>query len=221
MYQPSFKKKYGLILQDEPYRTIGPLKKDTVFFFFQQIYPEYYIDEKIQLEPYINRSRRIRFQARPCPKKEGILLGFNLRYVEEGKVGSSGSSSDIPLLHWKGAITFIKSAKAKMGWNVFDLLANASVNEDKELAIKVDREIEACKDGIEWARKVMANPEKATRECKAKLGEEMFDMLSNIDKVDNIQRRAHEAYMRCRDDLSMLGLSLEPNNHEEQGFAQD
>ncbi len=206
---------YGLILQDEPYRTIGPLKKDTVLFFFQQIYPEYYIDEKIQLEPHLDRSRRIRFQARPCPKKEGVLLGFNLRYVEEGKEGSSGN--DIPLLHWKGAITFIKSAKAKMGRKVFDLLANASVNEDKELAIKVDEEIEACKKRIEWARNVMANPEKATRECKAKLGEEMFGMLSNIDQVDNIQRRAHEAYMRCRDDLSMLRLSLEPNK---QGFAQ-
>lgn len=201
----------GVILQDEPYRNIGPLKTDKVFFTFQHIHPNFNIDENIMLEPYFDRNRRIRFQARSSSKKEGVLDGFNLRYVEETGDRDSSRGCDIPLLHWKGAITVIKSAKARMGWNVFDLLTKASVNEDKELANKVENEIKACTKRIEFARSIMANPEKAKRECKAKLGEEMFDMLSNIDKVDNIQRRAKEAYMRCRDDLSVLGLSLESN----------
>ena len=152
-----------------------------------------------------------------------MLNGFNLRYVDEVKVGveegldGSASGGDIALLHWKGALTMIQSAKARLGWNVFDLLSNASLKEDKALATKVENEIEGCNKRIEFARKVLT--EKATRECRAKLGEELYDMLSNIDKVDNIQRRADEAYFRCRNELSTLGLSLEPNKIEEQDIS--
>jgi hypothetical protein len=216
---------YGVILQDEPYRNLGMSKQDTVFFYFHQIYPEHYLDDKIKLEPYIDKSRRIRFQARQCPRREGVLNGFNLRYVDEVKVGveegldGSASGGDIALLHWKGALTMIQSAKARLGWNVFDILSNASLKEDKALATKVENEIEVCNKRIELARKILNNREKATRECKAKLGEELYDMLSNIDKVDNIQRRADEAYFRCRNELSTLGLSLEPNKIEEQDIS--
>jgi hypothetical protein len=226
MYQHSYKRMSGVILQDEPFRSIGPLKKDIVGFTFKHIYTKFQIDDKIKMEPYIDKRRRVQFQAWPSLKREGQLNGFNIRYDDEeteieeggsgGSAGRGGGGSDIPLLHWTGAFTLIQSAKAKLGRNVYDLLSKASMKEDKALAKKVENEMAACNKRIVWARKSVSNPTKATRECKARLGEEMYDMLSNIDKVDNVQRRADEAYFRCRDSLSTLGLSVEPNNNQNE-----
>lgn len=225
--QNSYKLMSGVILQDEPFRSIGPLKKDTVGFTFKHIYTKFQINDKIKMEPYIDKRRRVQFQAWPSLKREGRLNGFNIRYYDDGATetegggsgggaGGGGEGSDIPLLHWTGAFTVIQSAKAKLGRNVYDLLSKASIKEDKKLAKKVEKEMAACNNRIVWARESLSNPTKATRECKARLGEEMYDLLSNIDKVDNIQRRADSAYFRSRDCLSTLGLSLEPNNNQNE-----
>lgn len=194
----SFEKMYGVLVQDSQYHTIGPIKNDKVFFHFINIYPELRINEDIKLDPVIDVKRRFQFQARKHSTQENVLEGFNLRY--EG-------GDDIPLIHWSGSIVLIKKAKATLGHDIYDILSKSSGKDTKQIARKVDDAIATCNKRVVWAKEQIINPTKAARERKARFGNEIYELLWNIARVDNIQLRTDEAYNRCLKDLSALGLT--------------
>jgi hypothetical protein len=190
-------KMYGELIQDEKYHNIGPYNQERVFFHFTKVYPEIRMNEDIRLDPRIDVTKRVQFQARKHPTKEGVLDGFNIRY-EDGK--------DIPLIHWSGSIVLIKKAKAKLGHDIFNILNNPLEKDAEQIAKKVDKTINTCKLRVDWAQKQITNPGKVKMERKGRLGTEIYDLLMDIVMVDNIQLRTAEACRRCHADLSSLGL---------------
>jgi hypothetical protein len=206
----SFGKMFGILIQDSQYHNIGPLKQENVFFHFAKIYPEIKMNEDIQLEPVIDLKKRFQFQARKHSKKEGVLEAFNLRY--EG-------GDDIPLIHWTGSLVLIKKAKATLGHDIYDILSKSSEKDAKQVARKVDDAISTCNKRVVWAKEQITNPRKAVMERKARFGNEIYELLWNIARVDNIQQRTDDAYNRCLEDLSALGLT-ETNHEKELGFDE-
>ena len=190
-------KMFGELIQDEQYHNIGPYNQERVFFHFTKVYPEIRMNEDIRLDPRIDITKRVQFQARKHPTKDGVLDGFNIRY-EDGE--------DIPLIHWSGSIVLIKKAKAKLGHDIFNVLNNPLEKDAEQIAKKVDKTIATCKLRVDWARKQITNPGKVKMERKGRLGTEIYDLLMDIVMVDNIQLRTAEACRRCHADLSSLGL---------------
>jgi hypothetical protein len=189
---------YGILIQDSQYHNIGPLQQDRVFFHFSKIYPDVRINDDIKLEPAFDVKKRFQFQARKHPTKEGVLDGFNIRY--EG-------GEDIPLIHWSGSLVLIKRAKARLGHDIYDILTNSSEKNEEHTTRTVDESIATCNKRVVWAKNQIINPEKAARERKARFGSEIYDLLHNIARVDDIQKRTDDAYNRCLDDLFALGLT--------------
>ena len=189
---------YGVLVQDSQYHTIGPFNQEKVFFHFINIYPEIRINEDIKLDPVIDVKKRFQFQARKHSTQEGVLEGFNLRY--EG-------GEDIPLIHWSGSLVLVRRAKAKLGHDLYDILSKSSEKDTKQIAKEIDNAIATCNKRVVWAKEQIINPRKAAKERKARFGNEIYELLWNIARVDNIQRRTDEAYNRCLEDLSALGLS--------------
>ena len=201
-------KMYGEIVQDEEFRDVGPVKKKKVFLHFDQIYHEL-PTQGVGMKPFIEMSRRVQFQAKPDLNNKDQLNAFNVRY-EGGK--------DIPLLQWPQVKTVIKKLKARLGHNIYGILSeNAKGKDYKEITKKVLREGEKCNEHIELARKQISNKDHASNAIKARLGDDIYYFLSNIEKVDNIQRETDAAYFQCVSDLNTLGLNLRPRSGGELG----
>ena len=65
---------------------------------------------------------------------------------------------------------------------------------------------------IEWVRSQLIDSNFIIRECKAELGNEVFDILENIFQIDDVQRKVDEAFVRCErtlDELELLGIRQE------------
>lgn len=201
-------KMYGEIVQDEVYRDVGPVKKKKVFLHFDRIYHEL-PTQGVGMKPFIEMSRRVQFQAKPDLNNKDQLNAFNVRY-EGGK--------DIPLLQWPQVKTVIKKLKARLGHNIYGILSeNAEGKDYKEITKKVLREGEKCNEHIELARKQISNKDHASKAIKARLGDDIYYFLSNIEKVDNIQRKTDAAFFQCVSDLNTLGLNLRPRSGGELG----
>eukprot|EP00578_Thalassiosira_sp_NH16_P005679 CAMPEP_0181138584 /NCGR_PEP_ID=MMETSP1071-20121207/34325_1 /TAXON_ID=35127 /ORGANISM="Thalassiosira sp., Strain NH16" /LENGTH=312 /DNA_ID=CAMNT_0023225431 /DNA_START=202 /DNA_END=1140 /DNA_ORIENTATION=+ len=206
-----FKNFRGVLIQDEEYRDIGPVKTDEVLLHFDNIYPEwkgFIVREKGEkgrgLIPKISRNARFQFHATKQSKKN-TLMAYYLRY-EGGK--------DIPLIHWKGSLDAIKLAKSSLGIEVYNILSKASSSgtDKRTISKQVNRARSSCMKRIRWARNQITNPDSVAMERKAELGNDIWELMANIANVDNIERRADDAYYSCIEDLSSLGLDTEPNN---------
>ena len=161
------------------------------------------------MKPFIEMSRRVQFQAKPDLNKKDQLNAFNVRY-EGGK--------DIPLLQWPQVKTVIKKLKSRLGHNIYGILSENGEGKDyKEITKTVLREGEKCNEHIELARKQISNKDHASNAIKARLGDDIYYFLSNIEKVDNIQRQTDAAFFQCVSDLNTLGLDLRPRRGGELG----
>jgi len=215
-----FPKMCGIIVQDKMYRKVGPVKTPKVFIHFNDLNPE--IREFIPrtdahlLKPIINKEQRIQFQARAeMMGGKQTMKAFNVRYIQPLLFRSPVTrTGDIPVLHWQESLDLIRKAKASLGHDVYMVLANKSMNDKEKTAEKVNLALEKCNRKVAWSRSQIVDSEKCALGCKARLGEDIFDLLSNISTVDNIERKADEAYFRCLGDLSDLDLKLTPGQKQ-------
>ena len=192
-----------MIVQDEEFVNVGPIKEQRVFMTFRQIYPELGIDNRVEMSPSINGKKRIKFQVKPNPIEESKLVAFNIRY-EDGAL--------IPLFHWEETLYLIQKLRAGFGHEVFDILERGE--DANTIAKSIQWAKKKCDKAIDVARKQMRNRALGSTLIKSQLGEEIFDLLSDISSVDDPETASDLAYFRCVHNLSMLGLNIEPSkNH--------
>ena len=192
-----------MILQDEEFVNVGPIKEQRVFMTFRQIYPELGIDNRVEMSPSINGKKRVKFQVKPNPIEESKLVAFNIRY-EDGAL--------IPLFHWEETLYLIQKLRAGFGHEVFDILERGE--DANTIAKSIQWSKKRCDKAIDVARKQMRNRALGSTLIKSQLGEEIFDLLSDISSVDDPETASDLAYFRCVHNLSMLGLNIEPSkNH--------
>ena len=174
---------------------------------FDQIYHEL-PTAGVGMKPFIEMSRRVQFQAKPDLNNKDQLNAFNVRY-EDG--------NHIPLFQWPQVKNVIKKIKARLGHNIYGILKNAESKDYKEVTKKVLREGEKCNEHIELARKLIVNQDHASNAIKARLGDDIYYFMSNIEKVDDIQRQTDASYFQCVNDLNTLGLNLRPRGGGDLG----
>lgn len=226
----SYEKQLVVVIQDEKFRKIDGPRIHRVFIPFLRFQPDMIStslrdralmkDDVNSLKPVIHSNRNVQFQAREHTRKNKrrgeapSLYGFNLKY--EG-------GEEITMMHWENALVLMLRVKAGLGFAVYDILSKASSspseggNSEKELKRKVNTVIEMRMKRIEWARNQIGNKHEVSRELKTRLGEDMYDLLTDIANVDNIQKKADFAYFNCVRDMKALGIdNLAPEEEQEE-----
>lgn len=193
----SNQKKRCTIVQDRKYRDIGPLKAAKVTVSFPMFNPILHKIDDDYWKPTIAEGRRVQFQAKKQKGGGDYLVGFNVRY-EGGR--------DIPMLNLRGSVALIKKAKAALGHSVYNVLSESALSAEGEgdIAKKVKLEFDKHNRRMAEAREQSGDPSKTSKEIKAKLGDEIYDLITNIATVDSIERRADDAYYRCVKKLQEL-----------------
>lgn len=188
---------------------------------FNEFYPEVrrYISRQDNhlIKPVINREQRVQFQARAHEHNgRKSLRGFNLRYerplLENGLAVTS--KGDIPVLQRPEVLTLIRKSKASLGYQVYNALSAPGADSQAKMK-NVHDAFAQCDERVRWMRDQCTGDGVAAGGCKAQLGEEMYDLLSNIAGVDNMERRADEAYFKCLKNMSDLNVRLTPGQEEE------
>jgi len=214
----NFQGRYGIIVQDRQFRKLGVKSMDS-FFFFNEIYPE--IREFVPLHdthlitPIVNKEQRIQFQAR-AHERDGkkSLRAFNIRYTKPlARRSLVTQKGEIPMLDWPAALTLIRKSKARLGNDIYNILSAPEIDEKDRLK-RMHNALDHCNRKIEWMRSQVTS-EDVAKGCKTKLGVEIYDMLTDIANVDNVERRADEAYFNCLSDLSQFGIKLTQNQEED------
>lgn len=201
-----------MLCQDEEFRGIAPAIPDgNVFFRFHNIHREgkAFMDAKM-LRPILHMDCRYQFRVREGmvrtkTGKEKRSEAFDIR-IEGGK--------SIVVMSWETIVESIMKSKARLGHQIYDILSKSD-NPDK-MGEDVNKAIERCNERVVWAKEQVIDPEIVSRSIKAKLGEEVYDLLSNIVSEDGIEWKVNAAFKRCKKDLSSLGLSLEPGDSAEE-----
>ena len=198
----SFPKKCAVFVQDPQFQKISPNGEKRVHIHFNYFYPkltkEFRKNTGFEWEkfakPIIYKERRFQFQAKPQQGSRD-LQGFNLRYEGGG---------DIPMIRWADVLVFILKAKSTLGHEVYDILSKEK--DVNEITKKVNTSLELCKKRVLWAQSQVKDPEKAMKDCKAELGEEIHELMTNIAIEDNVEKKAEKAYLRCLSNLLALGI---------------
>ena len=157
------------------------------------------------IKPQITRGLRVRFQVRTTPKN-GEGEGNNKTAYDVQR----WNGNKIALLHYKDALSIARRARAWLGHRCYETL-----NEEQNAAAMSEQIRMAYKESntsIEWVRSQLIDSNFIIRECKAELGNEVFDILENIFQIDDVQRKVDEAFVRCErtlDELELLGIRQE------------
>jgi len=117
------------------------------------------------------------------------------------------------MLDWPAALTLIRKSKARLGNDIYNILSAPEIDEKDRLK-RMHNALDHCNRKIEWMRSQVTS-EDVAKGCKTKLGVEIYDMLTDIANVDNVERRADEAYFNCLSDLSQFGIKLTQNQEED------
>lgn len=155
------------------------------------------------INPVISLGVRVRFQVGPNSNNSAIAMkAYDVQRWNGEK---------IPLLHYKDALTIALKARAWLGHRCYEIL-----DEEQEDARAISEKIRVAYDesnkSTEWARSQLTDPNYIIRECKAELGNDVFDILENIYQVDDVQRKVEEAFFRCErtlKELELLGIREE------------
>lgn len=153
------------------------------------------------IQPVFNSGTRVRFQVRPNPNGSGAMTAYDVQRWNGNK---------IPLLHYKDALQIALKARAWLGHRCYEIL------DEEEDAAAISEKIriayEETNKSTEWARSQLVDSNNIIRECKAELGNEVFDILENIYQIDDVERRVEEAFVRCErtlNELELLGVREE------------
>lgn len=156
------------------------------------------------INPVISPGLRVRFQVRPNPNNHAVMTAYDVQRWNGDK---------IPLLHYKDALTIALKARAWLGHRCYEILDEeqdaAAISDKIRLAYEESNKL------TEWARSQLVDSNNIIRECKAELGNEVFDILENIYQIDDVQRKVEEAFFRCErtlKELELLGIREEGND---------
>lgn len=185
------------IVQDKKYRTKGRTRQ-RVFAQYIDFYPD--MPHPKTFAPKIDKSRRIQFQTRLL-KGSRSLSAFNIRYEGGGH---------IVMMDWEQVMQVMRKARATLGHEVYEILSSEAVENEQDMTKRIENAYERCSRKINLAKKQVTQPKSVAEEFKGKLGEEIYDLLTNIATVDNMEQRVDEAYMSCLKDLSVLELHFPP-----------
>lgn len=153
------------------------------------------------INPVFSRGVRVRFNVRPDRKNSEEKQAYNVQRWDGHK---------IPLLHYKDALSIARKARAWLGHRCYDIL-----NEEQDATAMSDRICKAYEVSIkstEWARSQLQDSNTIIKECKAELGNEVFDILENIYQIDDVQKKVDQAFFRCErmlNELELLGIRQE------------
>ena len=153
------------------------------------------------VNPVFSSGARVRFQVMPNPINSGAMSAYDVQRWNGNK---------IPLLHYKDALKIALRSRAWLGHRCYEIL-----DEEQDAAAMSEQIRQAYEDSnksTEWARSQLTDSNKIIRECKAELGNEVFDILENIYQIDDVQRKVEEAFLRCErtlKELELLGIREE------------
>lgn len=147
------------------------------------------------IDPIISSGLRVRFQVRPNVNGREQMTAYDVQHW---------NGNQIPLLHHKDALKIALKARAWLGHRCYEIL------EEEEDAAAISEKIRiAYEESIkstEWARSQLVDSNYIIRECKAELGNEVFDILENIYQIEDVERKVEEAFLRCERTLMELEL---------------
>jgi hypothetical protein len=125
------------------------------------------------------------------------------------------------MIRWREALLLIRRARSYLGHETYFILTKEK--DVNEIRRRINAVLEQCNKRVKWAQSQIKDRETVKKECKIELGETIFDLLGNIATVDNIERRADEAYLRCLRNLSALELNFSPevHDHSSQDFVEN
>ena len=163
--------------------------------------------EDLQLR--MGENRRLKFQAKPKGGSRD-LRGFNVTF-ENG--------DQIPILSWTGAFNAIKRAKSHLGNEVYDIMSSDTVSSEDEMARKINTARTRCDKRIEWAKRQITQPHRVLQQAKTQMGEEIYEVLSNIAEVGDVAKKVDESYFKCLKTMAALEMHFSPE--EIQGSRED
>ena len=210
------KKNCCVVMQDKKYRKLDKrldnpkLQYHRVFLHFEDIHPHMkpiVRGEDLQLR--MGENKRLKFQAKPKGGSRD-LRGFNVTF-ENG--------DQIPILSWTGAFNAIKRSKSHLGNEVYDIMSSESVSSEDEMALKINTARRRCDRRIEWAKSQIVHPHRVLQQAKAQMGEEIYDVLSNIAEVGDVAKKVDESYFKCLKTMAALEMHFSPE--EIQGSRED
>lgn len=177
------------------------------------------------LDPIINMKQRVQFKVREETNGDGsgdaVWKAFDVRYENPPRFDRDSSpttsSGDFPMLNWPEIIALVRKSKSTLGYEIYDSLEKAYLRGERRTVTRVKRSLEACDERVSWLRGQVCSRPKTAARVKERLGEEIYDLLSNISAETDVEGKADAAYYRCLQDMLDLGLDLSPNQVEELG----
>ena len=202
--------KCGVIVQDDKYKSVGPVDTHKVFFHFTDIdhdsKPCHHFAKFLM--PVLNRDVRVRFQARNQSGRKYDAPGlkaFNIRY--EG-------GDAIPLLHYDNGFDIIRAERAKLGLAVFHIMEK--VDDPKDMVKMANKAFDVCKERVEWAKSQISDPVAVKKQVKAEFGQEVFHLLENATNIHDLKLRVDDAFFLCRKRVREIEREISPKEPKDE-----
>lgn len=180
---------------------------DRIFLNFGDIDPCQIAKNNFRfIKPTLSNGMRVRFDIKPneCEADER-KRAINVRRSNGGK---------IPLLRYDDALSVARNARAWLGHRCYEILTDVDHDPDS-IAEKIHNSYEQCNESMKWVKSQLADPDEVIKECKAELGQDVYDILENVVHIDDIQQQVDDAFLRCArklNELEKLGVRQEQSD---------
>ena len=120
----------------------------------------------------------------------GLRVRFEIMVADKEKKAFNVTRSNgdkIPLLRYNDALSVAKGARAWLGHRCYEILSDEEQSAES-MAERIHKVYQECNESIKWAKSQLVDSDKIIKECKAELGNDVFDILENVSDsfVDNI-----------------------------------
>lgn len=180
---------------------------DRIFLNFGDIDPCQIAKNNLRfIKPTLRNGLRVRFDIKPYENEaDERKRAINVRRSNGGK---------IPLLRYDDALSVARNARAWLGHRCYEILTDVDHHPDS-IAEKIDNSYEQCNESMKWVKSQLADPDEVIKECKAELGQDVYDILENVVHIDDIQQKVDDAFLRCArklNELEKLGVRQEQSD---------
>ena len=180
---------------------------DRIFLNFGDIDPCQIAKNNFRfIKPTLSNGLRVRFDIKPNENEaDERKRAINVRRSNGGK---------IPLLRYDDALSVARNARAWLGHRCYEILTDVDHDPDS-IAEKIHNSYEQCNESMKWVKSQLADPDEVIKECKAELGQDVYDILENVVHIDDIQKKVDDAFLRCArklNELEKLGVRREQSD---------
>ncbi len=177
---------------------------DRVFLNFGDIDPCEIAKNNLRfIKPFLRNGLRVTFDMKPNENEaDERKIAINVRRSNGG---------NIPLLRYNDALSVARNARAWLGHRCYEILTDGDHDPDS-IAEKIHNSFEQCNESMKWVKTQLAEPDEVIKECKAELGQDVYDILENVVHIDDIQQKVDDAFLRCArklNELEKLGVRQE------------